>query len=265
MADQWAERTWRPSGAREPYYAVCNDEAFRGGRLDGDGKARFFASGAEHAAWVRRLIAAHVDTAFRPAAVLDFGCGVGRILLPLAEGAERAVGCDVSPEMLAEAAANAAARGMAHVELAESDDALTRVRGPFDLVHSFITFQHIPPARGERIARALLERLAPGGVAALHFTYARRASVARKLVHRARRASRAVDAVVLRLRGMPADQPFFPMFEYSLERLVEVARAHGADDVHVALTDHGGHRGALLLFRVGPKGAAPASAAHAAR
>jgi SAM-dependent methyltransferase len=251
MGDRWAERTWRPYGAREPYYAVCNEEAFRRASLDADAKARFFRTGAEHAAWARGLIATHVDANFRPASVLDFGCGVGRVLLPLAEGARRAVGCDVSPEMLAEARANAAALGAAHVELVESDDALSRVRGPFDLVHSFITFQHIPPGRGERILAALLARVAPGGVAALHFTYARRASVARKLVHGARRASRLADALVLRARGMPADQPFFPMYEYSLERLFEAARAHGAADVHAALTDHGGHRGAMLVFRVG--------------
>ncbi len=261
MADRWAERTWRPYGAREPYYAVCNEEGFRRARLDDVALTRFFESGAVLARWVRALFAARVDPGFRPASVLDFGCGVGRVLLPLAEGARRAVGCDVSPEMLAEAAANAAARGLAHVELVESDDALTRVRGPFDLVHSFITFQHIPPARGERLVAALLARVAPGGVAALHFTYARRASVARKLVHGARRASRAVDAVVLRLRGRPADEPFFPMYEYSLERLVELARACGAAEVHAALTDHGGHRGAMLVFRVGAPGALAAAAA----
>jgi len=251
MGDRWAERTWRPYGAREPYYAVCNEEVFRRASLDADAKALFFRTGSEHVAWVRRLVATHVDPAFRPTSVLDFGCGVGRVLLPLAEGAGRAVGCDVSPEMLAEARANAAARGMSHVELVESDDALTWVRGPFDLVHSFITFQHIPPTRGERLVTELLARLTPGGVAALHFTYERRASLARKLVHGARRTSRVADAIVLRIRGMSADQPFFPMYEYSLERLLEIARSHGATDVHSALTDHGGHRGAMLLFRVG--------------
>lgn len=258
MADRWAERTWRPYGAREPYYAVCNDEEFRRARLDAGAKARFFDTGVEHVGWVRRLIATHIDPAFRPASVLDFGCGVGRLLLPLAEGARRAVGCDVSPEMLAEAAENAAVRGLSQVELVESDDSLSRVRGPFDLVHSFITFQHIPPARGERIVEALLTRLTPGGVAALHFTYGRSASVARRLVHGARRASRAVDSAVLRLRRLPADEPFFPMYVYSLEHLLEIARRHGASEVHAVLTDHGGHRGAMLLFRAGGGAGPPA-------
>lgn len=251
MADQWAERTWRPFGAREPYFAVLNEDGFRATRLDDEARARFFATGEAHVAWVRRLIAAHVGGDVAPRAVLDFGCGVGRVLLPLADGAERAVGVDVSPEMLAEARTNAAARGLGQVDLVESDDTLSRVRGSFDLVHSFITFQHIPPARGMRIAGALLDRLAPGGVAALHFTYAREASTLRKLVHRARRASPAADALVRRLRGQGADEPFFPMFEYTLPRLVALAHAHGARDVHAALTEHGGHHGAFLVFRVG--------------
>ena len=83
------------------------------------------------------------------------------------------------------------------------------------------------------------------------------------MVHRARRASRIVDAMVLRARGLPTDEPFFPMYEYSLPRLFEVLRTHGVDDVHAVLTDHGGHRGALLIFQrpAGPPTDAGASQA----
>ncbi len=40
--------------------------------------------------------------------VIDFGCGVGRLLIPLARNFEHAVGVDVSEVMLAETASNAA-------------------------------------------------------------------------------------------------------------------------------------------------------------
>jgi hypothetical protein len=172
------------------------------------------------------------------------------------------VGCDVSPEMLAEAAANAAAFGLPQVELAESDDALSQVEGPFDLVHSFITFQHIPPSRGERIVRALLARLAPGGAAALHFTYHREAPLARKVVHAARRAESAGGRCRAACPRPPARPAVLPMYEYSLARLFEIARAAGAADVHAVLTDHGGHRGAMLVFSVG---GGPPPASRAAR
>ena len=250
MADHWAERTWRPFGANNPYYGVCNDDAFRGVQLDAAASAAFFASGREHAAWVRSLVEAHLTHPFEPRRVLDFGCGVGRVLLAIAEGAERAVGVDVSPEMLAEAGRNAARAGLPNVELVSSDDALAAVTGEFDFVHSFIVFQHIPPRRGERIAAGLLARLAPGGVAALHFTYHRNAPLYRRAVHRIRRASPAADALARLVRGAGREDVFIPMYEYSLGRLAEMFRARGCTDVHAFLTDHGGHRGVLLLARV---------------
>ncbi len=40
-----------------------------------------------------------------------------------------------------------------------------------------------------------------------------------------------------------------PMYEYDLGRLFELLRAHGCGSIHAELTDHGGHHGAMLLFR----------------
>ena len=58
--------------------------------------------------------------------------------------AERVVGVDVSPSMLAEARRNCDARGARNVELLAADR-LGTLAPEFDLVHSFIVLQHIPP------------------------------------------------------------------------------------------------------------------------
>jgi ubiquinone/menaquinone biosynthesis C-methylase UbiE len=52
--------------------------------------------------------------------VVDFGCGPGYFLIPLAKVAGRAVGVDVSPNMLEKAARNAKKKGVA-VQLLKSD------------------------------------------------------------------------------------------------------------------------------------------------
>jgi ubiquinone/menaquinone biosynthesis C-methylase UbiE len=52
--------------------------------------------------------------------VMDFGCGPGYFLIPLAKVADRAVGVDVSPSMLEKAARNARKRGVS-VQLLQSD------------------------------------------------------------------------------------------------------------------------------------------------
>jgi SAM-dependent methyltransferase len=254
VRDHWRDRTWRPFGRSDPYFAVLTHEAYRRENLDEDARARFFASGEEHMAWVMDAARRMAGERFRPRRVLDFGCGVGRVLIPLARGADRAVGVDVSPEMLTEARANVSREGLGGVEMVPSDDTLSAVTGEFDLVHAFITFQHIPPRRGERIAAALLARLAPGGVAALHFTYGRNAPTWRKGVNRLRRQLPGVNAIVNLVQGRAVGEPFMPMFEYRLERLAELYRARGCDEVTALLTDHGGHLGAMLVARV-PGGA----------
>ena len=251
MSDKWSERTWRVYGREDAYYAVCNEEAFRGARLDDAARQAFFDSGEAHVAWVLGAIRRTIDAEFAPARVFDFGCGVGRLLLPFARRAAEAVGGDVAPEMLEEARRNAALAGLTNVALVRTDDALSAVSGPFDLVHSFIVFQHIPPDRGVAIAMRLVDRLRPGGVGALHFTYAREAPLWRKSIHRVRRAVPGANAVVNLAQGRRAGEPLIPMYEYRLETLVESLRARGCGEVHALLTDHGGHRGAMLLFRVG--------------
>jgi tRNA/tmRNA/rRNA uracil-C5-methylase (TrmA/RlmC/RlmD family) len=96
-------------GRDDPYYGVISREELRSTALDEDVRSRFFASGEDE---IKRLIETlertlHADVP--PRRVLDYGCGVGRLLTPLARRAESAVGIDVSPSMLAEARRNCAA------------------------------------------------------------------------------------------------------------------------------------------------------------
>jgi glycogen synthase len=76
-------------------------------RIYASGYRRWFRpedrTGPFHALYERKRAAVLDALAERPALdVLDVGCGPGRLLAPLA-GCHRVTGCDVSPEMLAEA------------------------------------------------------------------------------------------------------------------------------------------------------------------
>jgi SAM-dependent methyltransferase len=68
--------------------------------------------------------------------LLDLGCGTGRLTLPLARHVAEAVGLDPEPEMLAEAARQAAAAGVGNVRwvLGGSADLPAAAPGPFRLV-----------------------------------------------------------------------------------------------------------------------------------
>jgi 2-polyprenyl-3-methyl-5-hydroxy-6-metoxy-1,4-benzoquinol methylase len=145
---------WERFGELDPYWAVLTDEKFRASKINSDARRQFFESGETHVDRVVETVRASVHPGFSPRRVLDFGCGVGRVLIPLAKRYPESVGMDVATSMLREAASNLAEKGVI-AELVLYDEALTRLTGTFDFIHSYIVFQHIPPARGLRTAANL--------------------------------------------------------------------------------------------------------------
>ena len=98
------------------------------------------------------------------AAVLEIGCGIGRLLRPLSERVAQATGVDISGEMIR--LGREALADRPNVRLERTDGDLSGVAdGSLDLVYSHIVFQHVP-------ARAAISRyfaeasrvLKPGGV-----------------------------------------------------------------------------------------------------
>jgi trans-aconitate methyltransferase len=166
------DKAWQIWGEKEPYYAVLTDEKYLEENLVDEGVEEFFELGKQHLDNTFMVLHDHVDATFAPTSALDFGCGVGRFLVPLAERCETVVGIDVSDGMLREAARNCAARVPLQNWQLLSTQALrddTSIR--YDFLHSHIVFQHIRPREGERLLALLLERLEPGGGIAVQFMY----------------------------------------------------------------------------------------------
>ena len=157
-----SDSDWRKWGEIDPYFGVVSFEEFKAERIAGN-RERFFASGRrEIETAIREIFAHYGDVAHGRA--LDFGSGVGRLAIPLAERYDAVVGVDISEAMIAEARENCRDAGVANAEFVLSDDGLTRLDGSFDLVHSYIVLQHIPVERGLALTAQMLARLAPGGV-----------------------------------------------------------------------------------------------------
>jgi SAM-dependent methyltransferase len=243
------DRAWKSYGTDDPYYGVLSDERFRRGRMDDEARRAFFTSGEQHVDAILGILRTELGADGAPARALDFGCGVGRLAIPLAARCGQVVGVDVSEAMLAEAERNAVEAGAANVAFLPSDDSLSRVDGTFDLLHSHIVFQHIPPARGVRIFAAMLERLRPGGFGAVHFTYGKELPPVRRLGYAVRRHVPLANRAANLLRGRPASAAFMQMNDYDLNRLFGILHDHGCGRVAVRLTDHGGFRGAVLFFQ----------------
>jgi ubiquinone/menaquinone biosynthesis C-methylase UbiE len=101
---------------------------------------------------------------YRPSwKVLDIGCGIGRVLKPLAKHFHALVGIDVSPTMIAQSKAwlseisNIATFETSGMGLQEFEDE------SFNLVYSYVAFQHMPRPVFEQYLGEINRVLTPEG------------------------------------------------------------------------------------------------------
>ena len=259
------DREWEKWGAQDPYFSVLTHPKFRTDALNEESRLEFFTLGRLHVDHVMAICRSYLDSGFAPQRVLDFGCGVGRVLVPLAAVAPEVVGVDIAPSMLAEARRNCELNGVSNAQFVMSDDTLSAVSGDFDLVHTCIVIQHIEIARGLKLFEALVKRIRPGGIGALHVTFAwdiyrgnhgvpppppplapwpAWLASTRRLLSRGMPLQRASTAA-----PAPDADPEMQMNFYDLSQLMFIVQQAGCGMVHTELTDHGGAIGAFMFFK----------------
>lgn len=168
-----ASRYWRrvgcdPSGI---YHSVHTSVGNRV-QQDADRRLAFINKGAETVGAICDLLYSRGRVPFEEATCLDFGCGVGRLAINAARRFARVYAVDFSKGHLDEMVRNIelVEPGVAshveamHLQKLEDTGALPKV----DYCYSLLTLQHNPPPVIAYLVKALLDRLNPGGVAALH-------------------------------------------------------------------------------------------------
>lgn len=151
-------RDWEMFGRTDPLWAVNTEVWTKGCRWD---EAEFFETGRVEVAEVLQL-------AQPPAGgrCLDFGCGVGRLTIPLAEHFAEVVGVDIAPSMLEQAKRYSKDLDNISYVLNQAEDLASFADGSFDFVNASIVFQHMPPVLIVGYLREFARILSPGGMAA---------------------------------------------------------------------------------------------------
>lgn len=243
------DRDWARVAEEDPYWAVLSDDKFRGRDIAGPEREFFFSSGEGSVESIFSVIRAHLAPGFAPPRSLDFGCGVGRMLVPIARRSGEAIGVDVAPRMLELAHEYVRAANLTNVQLLPADHPIMQGEPAFDFVNTYIVLQHIPPARGYRIVANLIRLLRPGGVASLQLTYARPPNLARNPEARYFRN----DGGTIVREGTfeaPFAEGTILMFDYDLNQMmVLLAEAEMAPIIVYSTGDHTGHMGVHLFAR----------------
>jgi len=249
-----SDAAWEKFGQKDAYFGVYSTDRFKDDNLTPEVLAEFFASGERHVDGVfERLIEIYGSIDPHSMRVLDYGCGVGRLVLPFARRCSEVVGVDISTSMLEKAAAHAAEQGLTNVSLTQpGSDTLSSINGTFDLVHSHIVFQHIPPQRGHVIIESLADKINPGGFLVIDSNLASKETKLRRFANFMRRNFKPTQYLINALRGNRLDQPFMQMNTYNAERLLLGLIDRGFAEINIRPYDQGGrkqHRGILVFAR----------------
>ncbi len=248
MYTSGSKRSWDDFVKAEPFFAAVSDPKFLRAQLTPANEKEFFKLGENHINAVLSDIRAHLDRNFTPTKALDFGCGPGRLVVPLTFVCVKVTGIDRNPHMIEFARENSRRFGAYEADFYLSGDLEKGLPGKYDFIHSVIVFQHIPVKEGERIVGMLLDHLEPGGVGALHFTLHRKAPLWRKLVNSAR-VFWPVNHVINLIQGKNVNFPFAQMNSYKLTRLLQILHARGIDKTFLSSSADGEYFGATLLFK----------------
>src|SRR3990172_8848557 len=244
------DKDWEQIGKSDPYYGVLTFEQFHSAQENPITLKDFWKSGEVYVQEILEIVHDNISKNFKPKKVLDFGCGVGRILIPLCSKAEWVTGVDVSQGMIDEAQKNCERLQISNVDFIKGDYHFAKQSEKFDFIHSFIVFQHIPVKRGTKIFKELLTSLEEDGIGVIHFTYFRRARTFNNFAYYLIKNSVFLSGIWNIVHKKSFSDPVMQMNLYDLNKIFQFLQAAGCHRICVRFTNHGEkYFGVLLIFQ----------------
>lgn len=245
------KQLWDEYGKDDAYYAVATIDKFKAENLNDENLNDFFGTGEEYVDEIWKTIEKNFITDFKPKTALDFGCGVGRLTIPLAEKCEKIIGVDISATMVQEAEKNAKIRNLQNTEFIQDSEGFVNSVEKFDLVHSYIVIQHIVPKIGYQVFEELVNKVKEGGIGVLQLTFFNPGSLRSKIISKLY----LKFPFLYQLRNKVKNQKplkLLPIHEYDLNQIFYILQKKDCHRCHIRFTFHGLH-GILIFFQKGGK------------
>ena len=248
--------------AREPHFAVLTDPRFLRANLTPEHEREFFASGEAVVSWMLAVIDAGLSAQFAPMSILEYGCGPGRLALPLARRPGSVTAVDRSPVMLDLARREAERHGLGHIVFQTPAQLFTAPR-TFDLVVCYQVLQRLPSHEAKALLDQLLGLIGPGGVGVFQWPYRTGDSSLVGATRWLREHLPGANLLANVARGKPPGEPFIPTHTFDLEEMLPAFDPREFPSSHVVLEHHGRLDYAIVLAHKGelPPRSAPATVA----
>lgn len=242
---------WEAFAAREPYFAILTAPKFFRAQLTPDSEREFFETGDSLVDYMFRLIEQRLAPDFAPTSILEYGCGVGRLAIPLAKRAARrggtVVAVDRSPVMLSLARREAERRSIGNIIFSTPAEFRAGNR-TFDFACCYLVLQRMKEEQGLKVLDDVIARLAPGGIAVFSIPYRSTVRPTIRALRRVRELVPFVNSLINLLRGRRGADPFISSHTYDLSRLVNAVQEQLVGTMNVLLEPQEGLNTALLFL-----------------
>jgi 2-polyprenyl-3-methyl-5-hydroxy-6-metoxy-1,4-benzoquinol methylase len=158
------EAKWMRFGETDPHYSVMANSQFRAARIAGSIE-RFWASGDGDAKIAASVLSRLGFGDLSQRTCTEYGCGIGRVTIPLAVRFANVVSYDISQSHLALARQRADAAGVDNISFHHCAGGIPDCLEDCDFFYSRLVFQHNPPPVIRKLICLALASLRPGGMA----------------------------------------------------------------------------------------------------
>ena len=222
-----SKKHWTKIAQTNPYHGVLTSQKYLGAALDSTTFEEFFKTGFDHYKFLSRNFDELLE---RRGLIVDFGCGVGRLLYGLSRLPHRKlIGVDVAPNMRALARQNLEKLDVDAKLLSKIED----IDEEIDVFHSCIVFQHIETELGYDIIEQAAKKIGSDGLFLVQLPIGSLRGKLRDTIHFFKRRIPALVMLHNILSGKSIFAPHMQMNVYKFSIIFKILTDNGFEKIYV--------------------------------